>query len=149
MSALENLRFTIAQINPSVGDLDGNLDRILSVWKDNDQSSDLIIFSEMVLTGYPPEDLLHKSAFIDTCEEKIEYLIEQSLTKSSAILIGAPYRIDNKLYNAALMIDNGKLKSVTAKHHLPNYGVFDEKRYFTPSSETKAAEFRGTKLGIM
>jgi len=149
MSALEKLRFTLAQINPTVGDLGGNLERITSVWKEQDSSADLIIFPEMVLTGYPPEDLLHKSTFIDACENKIEGLIEKSLSMTSAILIGAPYRIDHKLYNAALLIDNGKLKSVTAKHHLPNYGVFDEKRYFTPSSETKATDFRGTILGIM
>ncbi|MDY0028662.1 MAG: NAD+ synthase [Pseudobdellovibrionaceae bacterium] len=149
MSALEKLRFTLAQINPSVGDLDGNLERIISVWTAQAPHADLVIFPEMVLTGYPPEDLLHKSSFIDACENRIEGLIEKSLSMTSAILIGAPYRIDHKLYNAALLIDNGKLKSVTAKHHLPNYGVFDEKRYFTPSSETKVAEFRGTKLGVM
>lgn len=148
-SSLTELQFTIAQINPSVGDLDGNLERILSVWKDHDQSSDLIIFSEMVLTGYPPEDLLHNAGFLNSCEEKIEYLIEQSLTKSSAILIGAPYRADGKLYNAALLIENGKLKSIATKHHLPNYGVFDEQRYFASSDTTRGTDFRGLKLGIM
>lgn len=148
MTALEKLRFTLAQVNPTVGDLDYNLDLILDVWNKHDDISDLIIFPEMVLTGYPPEDLLHKESFLSECKKNIESLITQSQKNKSAILIGAPFYDEEKLYNAALLIDNGHTQLVK-KHHLPNYGVFDERRYFISGQDSAPLDFRGTKLGVM
>ena len=90
MTALEKLRFTLAQVNPTVGDLDYNLDLILDVWNKHDDISDLIIFPEMVLTGYPPEDLLHKKSFLSECQK--HRVSDYPITKNkSAILIGAPF----------------------------------------------------------
>ncbi len=143
------MRFTLAQVNPSVGNLDYNLELINRVWAENDATSDLIIFPEMVLTGYPPEDLLHKQSFLDECQKKIESLLDLEEQRSSAILIGAPIRKDGKLYNAALLIDGKTIHKPITKHHLPNYGVFDEKRYFTAGELHDPIDFRGTKLGVM
>ncbi len=143
------MRLTLAQVNPIVGDLDYNLELIDRVWSDHDATSDLIIFPEMVLTGYPPEDLLHKPSFIEDCQKKIEALLDRGTNRSSAILIGAPVMQNGLLYNAALLIDGKTIHKPVTKHHLPNYGVFDEKRYFTAGSPHDPIDFRGTKLGVM
>jgi len=97
------MRITLAQVNPTVGDLDYNLDMIERVWTEHDTTSDLIVFPELVTTGYPPEDLLHNKQFIRDTENRVEQLMEFSKTKKSAILIGTPQDINGQLYNAALL----------------------------------------------
>lgn len=143
------LRFTIAQTNPTVGDIAGNVSLIQSVWKKFDAISDLIVFSELVVTGYMPEDLLLNDGFITATQDAIGQLTEMSKSMSSAILVGCPERDKTSLYNAAYLIEHGKIVSVTHKMELPNYGVFDEKRYFTSGTRPEPVDFREHKLGIM
>lgn len=140
------LTFALAQINPTVGDIAGNARKILEYWK-KAKGSDLVIFSELVLCGYPPEDLILKPAFMDAIELAVQNLCKANI--KTAGLIGTPWRVNDHIYNAALLIENGTVQSVTLKHHLPDYGVFDEKRIFSPGPLPQAVSFRGHKLGIM
>lgn len=141
--------FTIAQINPIVGNLQYNADLIRKVWSDAPKNSDMIIFPELALTGYMPEDLLLNPAFISDVEDTVAMLIEESKKRSQAILLGVPYRDKTTLYNAVHLIYDGEIIATRMKHELPNYGVFDEKRYFTAGPLPKPIEFMGMKLGVM
>lgn len=149
MGNTPTLNFTIAQINPTVGDIKGNLELIKNTWKNNDSKSDLIVFPELCVTGYTPEDLLLNDGFIKTTEDAIATLVAFSKSMKSAVLVGAPARNKTALYNAAYLIEQGKILSVTHKVELPNYGVFDEKRYFMSGIRPEPVDFRDHKLGIM
>ena len=143
------LNIVLAQINPTVGDLDDNYDKITRVWQDN-KDADLIVFSETVTTGYPADDLLCRPHFIQSIHETINKLIEKSKNISTPLLIGTPWQENDTLYNAALIISNGKIQHKAFKRHLPNYGVFDDKRHFTSFAGTPDVyELKGQKLGIM
>lgn len=149
MTLLPSLALTVAQINPTVGDISGNCRRIESVWDTYDTTSDLIVFPELTLTGYMPEDLLLRTDFVQSAQDAIDLLVTKSASMASAILVGAPCRDRTSLYNAAYLIDKGHILSITHKVELPNYGVFDERRYFTPGKRPDTVMFRGTRLGIM
>ncbi len=143
------LDITIAQLNPTVGDLDGNLDKIREV-RDNNLKSDLIVFPEMVLIGYPADDLLLKPNFIDEVHAKIQTLIEESKDNKPYILVGTPWKEGDELYNAALVIGDGEIQHTVFKHTLPNTGVFDEKRYFSYGGTLpNIYELKENKLGIL
>lgn len=149
MGRTPTLRLTVAQINPTVGDIAGNLEQILSVWSKFDADTDLIVFPELTVTGYMPEDLLLNDGFIATVEDAIQTIVQKSVTMKSGILVGAPERDKRDLFNAAYLIESGKILSVTHKVELPNYGVFDEKRHFTSGTRPEPVDFRDHKLGIM
>jgi NAD+ synthase (glutamine-hydrolysing) len=123
------MRIALAQFNPTVGDLDGNRDKILYlIAQAQDQGADLVVFPEMAVTGYPPEDLLLKSHFIAR-NHKVLKEITASVRDITAV-IGFVDGGKNGLYNAAAVINNRRVKGIYHKAHLPNYSVFDEKRYF-------------------
>ncbi len=143
------LKLTAAQINPTVGDISGNRLLIESVWDKYNADTDLIVFPELSITGYMPEDLLLNSGFISKSQDAIATLVKKSATMSAAILVGCPCPDKTALYNAAYLIDGGKIVSITHKVELPNYGVFDEKRYFTSGTRPEPVDFRDHKLGIM
>jgi NAD+ synthase len=141
------LNYTLAQINPTVGALHSNVEKVLDVWEKAE--GDLVIFPELVVTGYPPEDLVLKPDFIAQVETRVHDMVEQSKGFAAGALISCPWRIDDALYNAALLIDKGELIAVQAKHHLPNESVFDEKRIFQNGPLPAAIEFRGHKIGVL
>ncbi len=141
------ISITLAQINPTVGDLDGNAGKILDIWKH--ASGDLVVFPELVLSGYPPEDLIINPNFIDSVNSCINNLLRISKNFSSGALITAPLQDNGEIYNAALLLHKGKIIATTFKHHLPDYGVFDEKRVFTAGDLPDVIDFNGVKLGIM
>ncbi|MCD8566617.1 MAG: NAD+ synthase [Alphaproteobacteria bacterium] len=145
---MPTLSFALAQINPVVGDIKGNAALILKYWEEA-KTADLVIFPELTLSGYPPEDLVLKPAFIDAIHIQIETLCEASKHLPAAALVGTPWREQGKIYNAALLIEGGEIVSVTLKNHLPDYGVFDELRTFTPGPLPDVVEFRRHRLGIM
>lgn len=149
MARTPALRFTVAQINPTVGNIDSNLAMIESVWSKFDSSTDLVIFPELSITGYMPEDLLLNNGFISATQQAVQSLVKKSASMSSAILVGAPAQDKTALYNAAYLIEKGEILSITHKVELPNYGVFDEKRYFTSGTRPEPVDFRDHKLGIM
>ncbi len=146
----DHLSIAIAQINPTVGDLSGNLKRIRSTAaKAAESGADLVIFGELVVSGYSPEDLVLKPAFQEAVERSVLDLAGETKDGNPGLLIGAPWRIDGVLHNAAIMLDDGEISAVRLKHQLPNYGVFDEKRVFQSGPLPGPISFRGIRLGVM
>ncbi len=145
----DTLNIVLAQINPTVGDISGNTGKIRAARANAaKQGADLVVFSELVVSGYPPEDLVLKPFFQDRIEAAVRELAAE--TKSGpALLIGTPWREDGKLYNAALLLDGGEIAAVRLKHELPNYGVFDEKRVFATGPMPGPVNFRDVRLGVM
>lgn len=141
------MKVAIAQINSTVGDLEGNKKKIIEYTeKAKKQNADMVIFPELVITGYPPKDLVLKPSFISNNKEILDEIVEK--TRDIASIIGFIDFNGNKLYNSAAIIKDGELIGTQNKTHLPNYDVFDEKRYFTPSHETHVFELNGSKLGV-
>lgn len=146
----KQLSIALAQINPTVGDLAGNLALLKTVRDDARQKgADLVVCPELTICGYPPEDLVLRPAFQDAAEQAVQSLAEETGDGGPAILIGAPWREEGKLYNAALLLDDGKIQGKRFKYALPNYGVFDEQRVFMAGQMPGPMPFRGTRLGVM
>ena len=143
------LRITLAQINPIVGGLDFNARKILKIQREAPANTDLIVLPEMALCGYPPEDLILKPFFMDQVEASIHRIAAESAAHKSALILPAPWRIDGQIYNVAHLIGEGRILATIGKHHLPNYGVFDEQRIFKPAPLPAPIDFRGHKLGLM
>jgi len=135
----EKLTIAIAQLNQRVGDLRGNADAMLS-WRDKtqdaDKTVDLIVYPELQLIGYPPEDLVLKPAFIERAQQELERLAK------------ATFKDTGKLYNGVALLGNGEIHSIRYKHELPNYGTFDEKRLFESGPLPEPIEFNGIKIGV-
>ena len=142
------LKIAIATINPTVGDIEGNAKRILEV-RNEYFEADLIIFSELVLIGYPPEDLVLKPSFQRDAMDKALEIARQTHDRGPAILIGSLWVEGGKLYNSSLFIEKGNISAIRHKHDLPNYGVFDEKRVFESGPCPEPVDFRGVKLGVL
>jgi NAD+ synthase len=144
----ETLSVGLAQVNPVVGDIDGNVERIRAL-RGAGAGHDLVVFGELALAGYPPEDLVLKRAFQDGIESGVRALAADSADGGPALLIGAPWRHGGALYNAALLLEGGGIAAVRLKCDLPNYGVFDEKRVFVAGPLPEPIQFRDARLGVM
>ena len=143
------MKLFLAQINNIVGDIDGNLKRAIDILDQAEElNSDLVVFSELFLSGYPPEDLVLKKSFVEECRNALDTLINYSKTKKVGLIVGLPIYEKNNLFNAAAIVDEGKLIGFSKKINLPNYSVFDEKRVFHQNDIPKVFEFRGLKLGV-
>ncbi len=147
------LKIQLSQLNFTVGDLDGNCQKIIAAFNQAKECGvDLVVFSELAITGYPPEDLLYKQYFLDQVSSQIEKIKDATLGSKTAILVGAPYLQGDKiksLHNSALLIEDGEIIAIASKTCLPNYGVFDESRYFKPAPILTNFEFRGWRLIIL
>ncbi len=144
------IKIAIAQINTSVGAIESNIDKIIAARaKATLINADLVVFGELTVAGYPPEDLVIKPAFQQAVEDAVAKLAERTADGGPGLLIGSPWRLEGRLYNAALLLDGGMIKAVRTKNQLPNYGVFDEKRVFTKGPLAGPISFRGVRLGIM
>ena len=144
---MKTIRIALAQINPTVGGIEGNVLKICDyIQQAREKKSSLVIFPELSITGYPPEDLLLKRHFIDDNLEALNRVIEN--TKDIAAVVGFVDRKDSILYNAAAIIQNCKMIGVYRKVFLPNYGVFDEYRYFRAGTETPVYNIENIKLGV-
>lgn len=148
------MRIALAQCNPTIGDFDGNIRKIENaIQKFHANPPDLIVFSEMFLTGYPPKDYLERADFIQATENALKEVLRLSsrFTKTG-FLIGTirPTGIStgNPLYNSAVLIENGMLLFEHHKTLLPSYDVFDEFRYFAPSQSIQPFPYKSEKLGI-
>ena len=140
-------KIKLIQENPIVGDISGNLLKAKEeVMKAEKKGIDLVIFSEMFLCGYPPEDLVLRSDFIKKIDDAIEELKE--LTSNISIVIGAPSKKNNDIYNSAYFLEKKELKLIYSKQILPNYKEFDERRYFRAGEENKIIELDGIKFGL-
>ena len=149
------MKIYLSQLNPTVGDLNGNCAKILSEFKAaNDAGCDLAVFPEMAICGYPCEDLWHKPHFISAVKNKIFEILEASRNFKCAILLGSPSTSINRAkkevtHNSAFLIEEGEVKKIINKKTLPNFSVFDEQRYFESSSTLSVIEFRGLTLAIL
>ncbi len=143
------LIIVVAQINLLVGDIKGNTKRIISETKlaHEKYHADLVMFPELSLTGYPPEDLLLRPGFYARCERAIADILQADL--KPAILMGYPEKQGEQCFNKAALIQDGEIKATCTKRELPNYTVFDEKRYFTPGNKPCVYPFKGVNIGIM
>ncbi|MDQ3644284.1 MAG: NAD+ synthase, partial [Actinomycetota bacterium] len=142
----EPLRAALAQTNPTVGDIAGNARRIADLTAEaRDQGAQLVIFGELALTGYPPEDLLLKPHFLQTARAALEELAAG--THGIVALVGFP-ELAEDVYNAAAVLADGAIAGIYRKMHLPNYGVFDESRYFQSGPRAATFELNGVTIGL-
>jgi NAD+ synthase len=143
----DRFRIALAQLNPCMGDIAGNLARARAA-RAAASGADVILYSELFITGYPPEDLILKRALQDEARDAVKAFAADTAGGGPAVLIGTPWREAGKLYNAVALLDNGRVAARTFKHDLPNYGVFDEKRVFAPGPLTGPLSVRGVRLGV-
>src|SRR3954453_16072453 len=140
------MRLALAQINPIVGDLAGNRELILErLDAAQAHGADLVLFPELAVTGYPPEDLLLRPGFVRAAERCVDELAREA--RGTTVLVGAPH-FDRDLYNACYVLSGGEVKAVYHKRFLPNYGVFDEDRYFAPGRDLILLEHGKTHVGL-
>ena len=140
------MRLALAQINPVVGDLDGNRRLILEYLSEaRAGGADLVLFPELAVTGYPPEDLLLRPGFVRAAEATVEAIAREA--RGTTVLVGAPH-FDRDLYNACFVLSGGDVKARYRKRFLPNYGVFDEDRYFAPGRDLILLEHGKTLIGL-
>lgn len=144
------LAIALAQTDPKVGDVAGNLALARDARaKAAKLGADLVVFSELNIAGYPPEDLVLKPAFQEACRAAVESLAADTADGGPGVIVGAPWVDAGRLHNTALLLDGGKIAALRHKHELPNYGVFDEKRVFAAGPLPGPVVFRGVRLGLM
>ena len=140
------LRVALAQINPTVGDIRGNAAKISDhIARARDEGAALVVFPELALTGYPPEDLLLKTSFLDTARTALRELATEA--KEIVAVVGYPEQAED-VYNTAAVLADGEVVAGYRKMYLPNYGVFDEQRYFQSGAEGAIVEVNGVPIGI-
>src|SRR5450759_4770611 len=142
----QSLRVALAQVNPVVGDLEGNA-RLVTDWigRARDQHADIVCFPELVITGYPPEDLVLKRSFVRDNLKQL-HVVTKATEGISAVAGFVDH--DGATFNAAAVMHDGELKAVYHKVFLPNYGVFDEQRYFEPGHRCPILELDGVRIGV-
>ena len=144
------MKVALAQINPTVGSLENNVRKLKGIIKENTEKCDIIVFPEMVLTGYPPQDLLLDGSFIQKAQDALSEIAASSGT--TPIIIGTIRKENNNLFNTAAVLQDGSVTAYRDKTHLPTYDVFNEDRYFTPAESIQPVELhmngRKYKLGL-
>ncbi len=146
------MRILAAQINPIIGDFEGNTRKIIQALDHGrSKQADVVVFSELVLCGYPPEDLLLHDSFIDANQKYLEKIVQASskLMAIVGVVRRNPAKREKLIFNSAAIIHDGKLLGFEDKQLLPTYDVFDERRYFEPGASTKIWELKGKKIGVM
>jgi NAD+ synthase len=145
----DKLAIAVAQLNSTVGDTAGNAEKVRRARATAAaQGADLVVFPELFIAGYPPEDLVLKPAFQAACRAAIEALAWETASGGPALLVGTPWLDGGKLYNAVALLEGGAIAALRFKVDLPNYGVFDEKRVFAQGPMPGPVSFRGVRLGL-
>ena len=143
----DTFKISLAQLNPTVGDLNGNADKAFAAWEKSKQSgADLVALPEMFITGYNAQDLISKPAFHTAASETIQRLAE-ACADGPALAIGGPWKEGDSVFNAYFILQSGKIKSVVEKHHLPNDSVFDEVRIFDSGAVGGPYSVGNTRIG--
>ncbi len=145
----DRLAIAVAQLNPIVGDVAGNLEKARKTRaRAARDGADIVAFSELFIAGYPPEDLVLKPAFQAACRAAVETLARETAAGGPAVLIGTPWVEEGRLYNAYALLAGGAIEAIRYKVNLPNYGVFDEKRVFASGPVPGPVSFRSVRLGL-
>lgn len=145
----DSLTIVLAQLNPTVGDIPGNIAKLKAARSEGAKlNADLVVSTELFVAGYPAEDLVLKPSFVAACEDAVRALAAETV-EGPALLVGTPWRQDGNLHNAAVLLEGGKIAGLRFKHDLPNYGVFDEKRVFVAGPAPGPLVFKGVRLGVM
>ncbi len=146
----DTLRIALAQINPHAGEIEANVAAIKRARAEAARlGADLVVTPEFSVGGYPPEDLVRKPAFVAACEAAVARLAAETDDGGPGLVVGGPWQDGALLHNAAFLLDGGRIVARRAKHELPNYGVFDEKRVFDAGASPGPVAFRGFRLGLM
>lgn len=144
------ITYIIAQINPTVGDISGNADRIIAAVKGlNAEENSLIIFPEMAITGYPPEDLVLRPAFRQAAMDAVERIVRETAASPTALIVGGLWMEEGRCHNSAFFIHSGEIHHRHDKVMLPNSGVFDERRLFRPGQSPVAFDYCGHRIGLL
>jgi NAD+ synthase len=143
----EKLVIALAQMTQSVGDLTANADAMLE-WRSRALGADLIVYPELQLIGYPPEDLVLKPAFVDRANHELDRLAQATADGGPAMLVGTVVAAQGVLFNVVALLEDGAVTQIRQKRELPNYGTFDEKRLFAPGPLPAPIPFRGVKIGV-
>ncbi len=142
------MKVFVAQLNPTIGDFSGNRQKILlSIQRGREEGADIVLFSEMVICGYPPEDFVYHDTFVQASETALEEIVPE--TKGLMVVVGLVRRKDNFLHNSAAIIQDGKLIGFHDKWLLPTYDVFDERRYFEPGKDLRIWQWKGKKVAVL
>src|ERR1043165_9315665 len=145
----DKLAIAVAQLNSTVGDIAGTAEKVRRAQlKAAAPGADLVVFPELFLAGYPPEDLVLKPAFLAACRAEIETLAKETASGGPGLLVGTPWLEGGKVYNAVALLEAGAIAAVRFKVNLPNYGVFDERRVFATGPVPGPVNFRGVRLGV-
>ena len=143
-----NLKIALAQLNPLVGDVIGNVDKLISVRSSLDDSTDILVAPELYISGYPIDDLVLREDFLDLVDKGLENLAKATKDCKSSIIVGAPRKETNTIKNSVFVIENGEISTFRDKYELPNSGVFDEQRIFTPGNLSGPVNIKGVRIGI-
>ncbi|MEB3416552.1 NAD+ synthase [Alteriqipengyuania sp. WL0013] len=145
--ATDRLCIALAQIDQRVGDIDANV-AAMRAWRGKAAGAHLVVFPEMQIIGYPPEDLVLRPALIERAAAALEELAKDTADGGPAMLVGTVVREGEMLYNSVALLDGGEVSAIRHKHELPNYGTFDEQRLFDPGPLPEPVVFRGVSLGL-
>ncbi len=146
----DTLRIALAQLDPHQGQVVHNLAMIRRARAEAARlGADLLVTPEFSIAGYPPEDLVRKPAYVAACEDAVAQLAADTADGGPGVIVGGPWCDGDRLYNAAWVLDGGRVVARRAKHELPNYGVFDDKRVFDAGPSPGPVAFRGFRLGVM
>jgi NAD+ synthase len=145
----DRLITALAQLDPTVGAVEANLAKARAARAEAAAGgADLVLYSELFLAGYPPEDLVLRPSFVARCREAAEALAADTADGGPGVVVGTPWTDGGRLYNAVVVADRGRIEAVRFKHDLPNYGVFDEKRVFSAGPAPGPVVFRGVRIGV-
>ena len=143
-----NLKIALAQLNPIVGDVKGNIIKLIDIRNNLKDEVDIIVVPELYVTGYPIDDLVLRNDFLELVENEINILAKITNDGKAAIVLGAPRKEKNSIRNSVFVLDHGKITSFRDKHNLPNSGVFDEQRIFSPGALSGPVKIRNVLIGL-
>ena len=144
----KKLKIALAQLNPLVGDVSGNIKKLISIRSKLDEDIDILVAPELYVSGYPIDDLVLREDFLNLVKEEINKLVKSTEDNKSAIIVGAPRKDNESIKNSVFVIENGKIISIKDKYELPNTGVFDEQRIFKQGPLEDCVEIKGIKFGL-